>query len=262
MMRLGFVGVGAMSAAMVEALATGPVADTVSIVLSPRNVQRSAQLAARFEQVTVVESNQAVLDASDMVFLGMLPRQVDEVCRELAFRPDHLVASVVAGLPPSQVAPHVAPATQICQMIPLPVIALHTGPIVICPAMPEVMAVFQGCGEFVTLEDESTIRILSCTSASMSTFFEYQQRVYEWTVKAGLSAEKAHTYVTSLYRGLATEAQHALPEDLAKFPAEHETPGGLNAHVRRSMIESGAFDTLEQALDYIYYHKNYARSED
>ena len=46
------------------------------------------------------------------------------------------------------------------------------------------------------------------------------------------------------------------------MPAEHETPGGLNEHVRRAMVESGAFDTLEQALDYIYFHKNLASSQD
>lgn len=261
-MRLGFVGVGAMSAAMVEAVATGPRAESVEIVLSPRNAQRSEQLAATFPRVTVATSNQDVLDSCDLVVLGMLPPQVDQVCGELTFRPDHIVASLIAGLPPSQVASNVAPATTICQMIPLPVIALHTGPIVICPPVPEVMDTFSGCGEFVTMEDESKIRILSCTSAAMSTFFAYQNRVIDWTVKVGLPAEKARSYATALFQGLATEAQHVSLQELADFPSAHETPGGLNEHVRRAMVASGAFETLEQALDYIYFHKDFTRSEE
>ena len=96
----------------------------------------------------------------------------------------------------------------------------------------------------------------------MSTFFEYQKTVMDWTVKVGVAPETAQAYATALFQGLATEARAATLAELPHMPAEHETPGGLNEHVRRAMVESGAFDTLEQALDYIYFHKNLASSQD
>lgn len=262
MARLGFVGVGAMSAAMVDALCTGPHAKDVQIVLSPRSADRSAALAARYSQVAIAADNQAVLDASDIVFLGVLPPQAAAVCAELNFRPNHIVASLIAGLPPTAVLELVGEVAAACQMIPLPVIALHTGPIVMSPRIPEVATLFEGSGEIVALEDESKIRILSCTSAAMSTFFEYQKTVINWTVKAGLPLDTARDYATALFAGLATEARHTPLDELDHMPAEHETPGGLNEYIRKSMVDSGAFEVLEQAFDYLYYHKNLAKSED
>ena len=65
-MRLGFVGTGTIAAAMVEGLGGGAV-------LSPRGAVVAADLSRRFPGVTVADSNQAVLDQSDMVVLAMWP---------------------------------------------------------------------------------------------------------------------------------------------------------------------------------------------
>lgn len=261
-MRLGFVGVGAISEAVVDALMTGPHGSDLHVVLSPRNAQRSAHLAEKYAQVSVATSNQSVLDESDVVFMGVLPGQMNDVCADLAFRSDHTVVSLIAGMPPSTVAGIVAPATTVVQMIPLPVIAMHAGPLVICPGNPEIMTLFEGCGEIIALEDEAHIFILSCTSASMSSFFEYQNTVINWSTKTGLPKEISQQYSTSLYKGLATEAMATSYEDLADMPREHETPGGLNEHIRTSLVAAGMFDELTKQLDHIYVHRNRAKKSD
>ncbi|HET7900908.1 MAG TPA: NAD(P)-binding domain-containing protein, partial [Candidatus Nanopelagicales bacterium] len=103
--RLGVVGVGTIAALLVEAIVTGPHADAVEVVLSPRSAHRAADLAGRFDRVRVAASNQDVLDASDVVLLAVLPPQVAEVCADLSFREDHVVAGLAAGWPPSVLAP-------------------------------------------------------------------------------------------------------------------------------------------------------------
>ena len=261
-MRLGFVGVGAINEAVAHALATGPLADQLTMVLSPRGQARSQALAARFAQMSVVESNQAVLDASDIVFLGVLPSQLDDVCAELTFRPDHIVVSAIAGRIPSEVAKLVAPASQVCQVIPLPVIALHAGPVVVSPGLGPIVSLFQGCGEVVVIEDETKVKILSCASAAMSTFFQFQNTVIDWIESEGLSRETAVHYMTSLFNGLSTEAMNTDVAAIDAMPGEHETPGGLNEHIRRSLTEAGMFAELTKQMDYIYRHKKLTKSDD
>jgi len=255
-MRLGFVGVGAISAAMVDALKTGPHADGLEIVLSPRSSERSNRLAGAYSGVTIASDNQAVVDNCDFVFLGVLPGQLTDVCAELNFRADQTVVSLIAGMPPSTVATLVGPATTVCQMIPLPVITMHAGPLVICPGNKDIVDLFEGCGELIVLEDEAHIFILSCTSASMSSFFQYQNTVIDWSAKVGLPENIAHIYSTSLYKGLATEAMNTPFEHLHEMPVEHETPGGLNAHIRSSLTTAGMFEELEKQLDHIYLTRN------
>ena len=61
-MNIGFLGTGAITSAMVTGLCSED-GGRYGICVSPRNQGVSAQLAARFPQVTVAESNQAVLEA-------------------------------------------------------------------------------------------------------------------------------------------------------------------------------------------------------
>jgi pyrroline-5-carboxylate reductase len=86
-MKIGFLGVGTVSTAVIEAMASrGGTQET--IYLSPRGEKRSTELAAKYDHCIRLESNQAVIDASDMVVLSMLPNQIDEYsCRATFAQP-------------------------------------------------------------------------------------------------------------------------------------------------------------------------------
>ena len=84
-MRLGFVGTGAITSAIVTGLnAAGLGSDT--ILVSPRNAETAAALAVKFTSVTVAASNQAVLDGSEVVMLAVRPQVATGVLSELKFR--------------------------------------------------------------------------------------------------------------------------------------------------------------------------------
>lgn len=256
---LGFIGVGAISEAVIEGLLTGPNAEKFSVALSPRSASRSAALAKKYVQAQVMADNQSVIDSSEYVFIGVLPGQMNAVCTELMFREDQTVISLIAGMPPATVAHIVSPATKVAQMIPLPFIAIHTGPIVVCPRITSIVEMFEGCGDIVVLEDEKDILALSCASASMSTFFEFQNTAINWAVDKGLSLNVAHQYMSSLFKGLATESLLASSTALPDLPVEHETPGGLNESVRHQLMNAGMFNEFSAALEHIYVTRNKAK---
>ena len=260
-LRVGFVGVGAIAAAMVDALMSGPNADEIDVVLSPRSASRSAELAARHRQVRVAPHNQLVVDAADIVLLAVLPEQMAALCSSLSFREEQVVVSLVAGWPPSLLAEHVGPAATVCQMIPLPMIALHTGPVVICPRVRRVEHLLEGCGEIVSLEREEDLIVLSCASATMSTFLAFENTLIDWSTKHGLDAQTAKDYVTALFLGLATETMHTGLDRLPEMPREHETPGGLNEYLRRSLTTARVFDELVYHLDHLHGTRDPARQQ-
>jgi pyrroline-5-carboxylate reductase len=146
-------------------------------------------------------------------------------------------------------APLVAPATRIAQLIPLPPIALHKGPLLICPSIPEIMVAFAGLGDIVVLEDEAKIRIVSCASAIMSTYYEMQNSVIDWAVERGLDRSTSALYMRSLLEGLAVAGRHAPEADLDALPAEHQTRGGLNERVRAGLMSDDWFGQLRRQLD-------------
>ena len=72
-MRLGFVGTGTITTALVTGLCTA-ARPPERILVSPRNAEKAAALAEAFPRVAVAKDNQAVIDGSDWVFRAVLPR--------------------------------------------------------------------------------------------------------------------------------------------------------------------------------------------
>lgn len=251
MTTIGFVGVGTISEAMVRAMA-GIHGGADRILLSPRSAERSSRLAAEFNRCERADSNQQVIDSSDIVVLGMRPQQLDEALQDLNFREAQIVASLIAGTPPSGIAPLVTPASRVCQLIPLPAIALRRGPLVVSPPIEEVLAVLDGLGEIITIEDETRIRVLSCASAFMSTYYEMQNSLIDWVAQQGIDPGTAARYIRAELDGLAAVGLATSEDQLGSLPAEHQTKGGLNERVRDQLLESGWFGELTEAIDSIY----------
>ena len=146
MFRLGFVGTGTIVAAIIDGLEEMR-GERCRILVSPRSEGVSRALAARYSNVERAASNAAVVEGSDVVFLGMRPSQLAEVVAGLPFRADQTVVSLLGGVSRAGVAQKVAPATRIVRCIPLPTIRLHKGPIALQPPDPLVEELLGGLGE-------------------------------------------------------------------------------------------------------------------
>lgn len=248
-LRVGVVGVGTIASALVDSFLTGPRSAQIEVVLSPRSATRTTQLAARHQVVGVAADNQEVLDQTDIVIVSVLPDQIAQVCAELRFRPDHTVVGLAAGWPPTLLRNVVEPAAVVCQLIPLPMVSLHVGPIVMFPEVPAVADLLDGCGELVILKQESEVIVLNCLSAVMSTYFELQSALVDWASERGLRRQSAVDYVTALFLGLSAETAANSADTVSALAIEHETPGGFNEQIRRALSASGTFDELRRQLD-------------
>src|SRR6266702_1910245 len=143
-MRLGFVGCGTITSSMVTGLCSAGSAGPITV--SPRNAQVAAGLASRFANVQVVATNQAVLDACDVVVLAVRPQIAASVLPQLRFRADHHVLSLIAAVPLQYLKSAVAPVASVTRAVPLPSVAHRQGPTAIYPAQPSVKALFDALG--------------------------------------------------------------------------------------------------------------------
>lgn len=246
MCRYGFVGVGTMSSAVVTGLCTLPRRPT--IVLSPRNAQKSAALAERFaSSVTVASSNQDVLDRSDVVFLGVLPEQADVTLRSLAFSPRHTVVSFLATTPLSELTEAIrAPEVQLVRAIPLPAVAKHRGATLMTPPHPAVTKVFDALGSVVPVADEDMFARMLPVMSLMGHFYAQQRATQAWLVSRGVGADSAAAWTGAVFESIASDSADADAGTFDRLVAE-QTPGGLNEQVVRELADScGA---LSEALN-------------
>lgn len=247
MTTYGVLGVGSIAAAIVTGLCDG-VAGPPGVVLSPRNAERSADLAARFPSTRVAADNQAVVDAADVVVVCLLPGSAADVLAGLRFREGQAVVSAVAGLPVRRLADLVAPATDVARSIPLPAVATRASATPVHPATAAATGLYDRLGGSLVIADEAAYEATSAASATVAAYFRYLGTVAGWLSGHGIAAADARRYVADTFAALAEEL--GAPEaDFDALARAHATPGGLNEQLARDLDDAGVYDAVRAGLD-------------
>jgi pyrroline-5-carboxylate reductase len=243
----GVLGVGSIAAAIVTGLCDG-VADPPDVVLSPRNADRAADLAARLPSVRMATDNQEVVDDSDVVIVCLLPVHATEVLSGLRFRPDQAVVSAIAGLHLARLAELVAPATDLARSIPLPAVATRGSVTPVHPASDAAAGVFDRLGGTMEIADEIAYESVAAASATVAAYFRYLGTIAAWLSGHGIPTAEAQRYVAATFAALSTELDS--PEvDFVALTRAHMTPGGLNEQFARDLGAAGTYDAVRVGLD-------------
>lgn len=242
-MRIGFIGTGTISAAVIEGLQSLP--DAPEIIVSPRSEATSLGLAARFKRVTRAASNAEVAKA-EIVFLGMRPMHLEEAMAGIEFSAGQIVASMVAGFALADINARWPKAT-VCRFIPLPGIARGIGPMATYPAVPEIVRLMSPLGDLFVAPDEARIHFGGLNSF-MSSYYELQRALIDAGKAAGLAESDARGFVVSLLGMLADTAKRTPAQNFGSLVEEHQTKGGLNERVRATLLDKGWFDVPTAVL--------------
>lgn len=239
--RLGFLGTGAIAAAMVEGLG-GPA------LLSPRGAAVAADLARRFPDVEVAASNQALVDACDLVVVSVRPQIVEEVLRSLRFRPGQKLLSLVAATKSETIRSWIGLDLPIIRAIPLPSVAQRRCVTPIFPPDPEVAALFDRLGQTLACATMKEFDLFAVASALMGSYFGILHQTQLWLVENGLPEGFARDYMAGLFANLGRVAETS-PDGFAALREGHSTRGGLNEQAYRIFVEEGGAKALAAALD-------------
>ena len=245
----GFVGAGALTAAIVEGIEAN-AADSPAILLSPRGRDVAHELAGRFADVQVCDSNQDVLDGASTIVVAVRPQVGRAVLEELSFRPDHVVLSVMAGVQLEQLREWVTPASQIVRVIPLPSAARGRSLTTIYPDDPVARELFGRVGELLVPRSEASFDALSAATATFAAHLDYLATIAGWLTDTGLDADVAAAYTTYIF-GQLGETLSQQSDSLAELTEKHMTPGGTNQQFMTDLRRDGVPDSVRRALDRI-----------
>jgi len=116
--RLGFLGAGNMSGALIKGLLHANV-PAAQITASDVKTDRLEQLRAA-HGIRTTQDNHALVRDSDVVVLAVKPQGIDKVLTEIGaeVRPDQLVVSVAAGVPIEALEARLAPGARVVRSMP------------------------------------------------------------------------------------------------------------------------------------------------
>ncbi|WP_375261532.1 NAD(P)-binding domain-containing protein [Palleronia sp.] len=237
-MRIGIIGTGAIAAAVVEGIA----GDGHRITVSERSRTRSGDLAARFPNVTVAD-NQAAIDASDVVLIGLMADAARDVLASLRFREGQRVVSLMADVTLDDIAPIVAPAVAAVVMIPFPAISNGGSPILTFgdTALIEDLAGHRNTVVPVATEAELGAYMAAQSVASGAALVVAEAK--RWLAPQVGDPEAADAFLRRLVTS-AFDAQGA-EEVLSSL----DTPGGYNQRMRNALQGAGTADVLHATFD-------------
>ena len=84
-MKLGFIGTGNIVSDVVTGICKSKISYK-KIIISPRNKQKAKKLKQKFQKILIAKNNQDVIDNSDWVFLGVLPKVGEKILPKLIFK--------------------------------------------------------------------------------------------------------------------------------------------------------------------------------
>ena len=251
-MHLGFIGAGEITSSIVTGLSSSDLRGH-SIWLSPRNSAIANELANRFRGISVAACNQEVLDHSDAVVIAVRPSVAPDVLSELRFRADHQVISLVSALSFRSLSELVAPAVRIARAVPLPSAANRLSPTAIYPPDPVALQLFAALGTVFPVEKESEFDAICATTATIASYFAFNETIASWLEQQGVPAWQARDYVARLFFGVATGALEASERSFQSLAATHATVGGINEQFLKHLVEHGVLTRVSEGLDAILH---------
>ncbi len=249
-MNVGFIGTGTITEAVVTGLC-GAGSPDLSILLSPRSLDRSRRLSERHAAVEVASDNQQVLDRSELVFLAVRPQDAGAILGALSFRRNLKVVSFIATMSSAEIRRQVRPANFLGRVAPVPPVARRNGPIAMCPPNGELAGFLDPIGTVIEVSDEAQLDAFFSASALMAPYFELLESVSAWLRAQGVDAAQADRYTGSLFRGIAERSTQPTGQGFAELVEEHATRAGINEQLRRELIASGFYDRIQAGLDLI-----------
>jgi pyrroline-5-carboxylate reductase len=243
--RLGIVGVGHLAGYLVEGLARAR--PELEVVLSPRNVDRSAQLAARFG-ARVATDNQQVCDAAEILLVTTRPGDVGKVCSGLSFRAGQTVISTAAGVGVGTLTPVVRPASAVRAM-PLTCSAIGRSPTLLFPDDPSARVLFELLGTVLAVEDEAQFTPASVIAAYYGWVFALMDDAVSWCADAGVPEATARALVLETTRGAAEMGLRHPDRELADLLDSLATPGGVTRLGLQTLERSRGLEAWIEALE-------------
>ena len=254
-MKLGFIGTGKITSAVITGICTSKISFQ-KILVSPRNKNIAQNLKKRFRKVTIAKTNQEIVDKCNWIFLAVTPNIGEKIIPKLKFRSNQTVISFISTINLFKLRKFIKQKVKIVRAIPLPPISIGRGPVPICPPNKKVKSFFDKIGTTVEIKSEKLSKNFWSMSGMMAPFYEMLKTQSDWLVKRGVARDQAQKYITSLFVALSEDSVINSKKHLKYLVAESQTPGGLNEQGVKELRKSGFYRSLEKSLNSILSRLN------
>jgi len=262
-LKLGFVGFGTIASSIAIGLMTQTRYPIYSMKISRRSESRSSALSNQYpEKVTVCDDVRDIVTDCDIVFLCVLPEQVNEVFEQYQLQLESKVdlISLVATTKLAELQRiSNLPKEKIHKMICLPSVAQLQGTPLLVPNqnkhIQSIVSTLGGgqSGDCIACENEAIMESLMVTSCMMGPVYGLMKQNRDFLIQRGVPPQDASHFVGKQYFAMVADAERECKTNPNRFDhlIEEQTPGGLNEQSLHNLEKLGFLDSYQKAMDAI-----------
>lgn len=249
--NVGFIGTGGIAMAMACGLCKASEFNGkiyLSVHKNRENAESVKALAP--DRVFITESNQKVIDKSDVVFPTLVPEVLTAVAPTLKFRKENHIVHLASGIKLSQ-ASWFAPACSVVRAVPLPFAVNRMGPVVYYGDDPLCCSVMAFFGNVVKVKTEKDLEVLAAVTGIMVPYYALVDEVVKWCMTKNMDFQSALDYTCYMNEALSIFMRTNCTENVAAFMRGGITPGGTNELGLNMLRKAGAYTPWNDALEQI-----------
>jgi len=189
--------------------------------------------------------HQEVVDASDYIFVSILPEYGLGVLKDLKFDARHRVINLMSDKSLEDIKSVVGDVASISHLVPLSFVSNRHGPIALYPKNTEIEGVISELGQVVSVDQVDKIKSIAAITGLMTSYYQLLNQVVHWGTENNLSKEESLSYTSHFFEALS---KHARRDDLDILSSEM-TPGGLNEQALMHLSKEESFKPWVEILD-------------
>ncbi len=245
------MGTGGIAAALVKGFCGSPKFEG-HVFLHNRSPEKAASLQTLYpDKISVMRSNQEVVDNAEIIFPTLLPSVLREVVSTLTFRKENRIAHLAAAIALPVAKPWYAPAGSVVRCVPLPFASRRIGPVVVYGDDFEIESLLSLVGSVVKVKAEKDLEILAAITGMMVSYYALVGETVQWGMSKGIDFQSALTYTTFMNEALSELMRRDCTEDIEAFLLDNTTPQGMNELGLKIMRDREAYESWVEALEQI-----------
>lgn len=256
-MKLGFIGAGNMGGAILRGYAPAAQEKGDRIFVYNRTEETRRALEEKFTAVTACSSAQEVAEKSDVVLLGIKPKDfadflptIADVCTD-----DKLFVSMAAGISIDFIEGFLGASQPVIRIMPNTPAQVGEAMTAVCrnsnvsdPVMESMMEVFRAIGKAEEVDEEMIHCVIGVSGSSPAYTYMFIDALIQAAVENGMPEDKARTFAAQAVLGAAKmvlENEDATPEQLWTNVC---SPGGTTIEAVNAFFENGLQEKVKEGF--------------
>lgn len=261
-MKIGFIGTGNMGGAILKGYVRSEASEGNEILIHNRSTEHNEQMASAMMEtaqtkIRICNDNRQLAEESDIIIIGVKPKDMEQVLKEITPATDKIIVSMAAGVSISKMENAMGRSGAFAKIIRI----MPNTPAQVGEAMTSMSrntnvfdgefeaakAIFSSVGKCEEVDEDLIDCVIGVSGSSTAYTFMYIEALVQAACDNGMEEEQARAFAAQSVLGAAKMALES-GESLEQLRINVCSPGGTTIEAVNTLFANGFMDDVKEGF--------------